>query len=238
MKNQISDEKIDRILERIVKDSALDAETADRIAASPELWRSVQRKIAEENARPKRSWIPTWEWRIAIFASLAFVFYAGLIWFSGLPNTNPVVTRNLHEDSLKKTSETAKAEINDAPENGNSDSNAASPGAPKVVPAKKVSPKNDLRSRAAAAAKPQKMKSPVKQAPPQAAPQYEGIKTDFIALGYAPTPESGQILKVKVPRAMMVSLGVSNKVENGSELVSAEVLVGADGAARAIRFVQ
>jgi hypothetical protein len=36
---------------------------------------------------------------------------------------------------------------------------------------------------------------------------------------------------------MMVSLGVSTNVERSKELISAEVIVGDDGAARAIRFL-
>ena len=63
-------------------------------------------------------------------------------------------------------------------------------------------------------------------------------KSDFIALSYAANSESGQIVRVKVPRSMMVSLGVTTNVEKISELVTAEVIVGEDGSARAIRFVQ
>ena len=66
----------------------------------------------------------------------------------------------------------------------------------------------------------------------------EKIKTDFIALSYSSAAESGQILNVKVPRSMMVALGVTSNVENISELVNAEVVMGDDGLARAIRFVQ
>ena len=66
----------------------------------------------------------------------------------------------------------------------------------------------------------------------------EETKTDFIALSYAANTESGQIVRVKVPSAMMVSLGVKANVENGSELVNAEVIIGDDGLARAIRFIR
>ena len=61
---------------------------------------------------------------------------------------------------------------------------------------------------------------------------------DFIALSYGADAESGQIVKVKVPSSMMVSLGVAQNVKKGSELVNAEVVVGDDGLARAIRFIR
>jgi hypothetical protein len=64
------------------------------------------------------------------------------------------------------------------------------------------------------------------------------IKTEFIALSYARDPESGQIVRVKVPSSMMVSLGLVVSVEKPSDLVDAEVLVGDDGLTRAIRFIR
>jgi len=45
-------------------------------------------------------------------------------------------------------------------------------------------------------------------------------------------------VRVKVPSSMMVSLGVATTVEKESELVSAEVVIGDDGLARAIRFIR
>ena len=65
----------------------------------------------------------------------------------------------------------------------------------------------------------------------------EEVKTEFISLSYLPTPESGQVVRVKVPRAMMVSLGVSNNVSKNAEMVNAEVILGDDGTSRAIRFI-
>ena len=63
------------------------------------------------------------------------------------------------------------------------------------------------------------------------------IKTEFIALSYARNPESGQIVRVKVPSSMMVTLGLVATVEKPSALVDAEVIVGDDGLTRAIRFI-
>ena len=68
-------------------------------------------------------------------------------------------------------------------------------------------------------------------------PRKSEIATDFIALSFLPATESGQIVRVKVPRSMLVSLGVTTRVEKNSELVNAEIILGDDGAARAIRFL-
>jgi hypothetical protein len=66
--------------------------------------------------------------------------------------------------------------------------------------------------------------------------------TDFISL-VADTPaatplESGQLVRVQVPRAALASLGLPLNAERGNEPVKADVLLGGDGLARAIRFVR
>jgi hypothetical protein len=64
------------------------------------------------------------------------------------------------------------------------------------------------------------------------------IKTDFIALTYARDPDSGQIVRVRVPSSMMVTLGVVATVKKPTDMVDAELLVGDDGLTRAIRFIR
>ena len=64
------------------------------------------------------------------------------------------------------------------------------------------------------------------------------IKSEFIALSYARDPESGQIVRVKVPNSMKVTLGLVASVENPTQLTDAELLVGDDGLTRAIRFIR
>lgn len=66
--------------------------------------------------------------------------------------------------------------------------------------------------------------------------------TDFISLvAGAPTGmplESGQLVRVQMPRAALASLGLPLNAERGNEPVKADVLLGGDGLARAIRFVR
>jgi hypothetical protein len=66
--------------------------------------------------------------------------------------------------------------------------------------------------------------------------------TEFIPLvGGAPgaTPlESGQLVRVQLPRAALAPLGLPLNAERGNEPVQADVLLGNDGLARAIRFVR
>ena len=66
--------------------------------------------------------------------------------------------------------------------------------------------------------------------------------TDFIPLdagaSAAPPLESGQLVRVQLPRSALASFGLPLSAERGNEPVKADVLLGNDGLARAIRFVR
>ena len=67
------------------------------------------------------------------------------------------------------------------------------------------------------------------------------IATEFIPLihGEAMTPsDGGQIVRVEMPRSALVSFGLPMNMERGGGRVKADVVVGNDGFARAIRFVR
>lgn len=67
------------------------------------------------------------------------------------------------------------------------------------------------------------------------------IATEFIPLGHGgplSSGDGGQVVRVELPRSALVSLGLPMNVERASERVKADVLVGDDGMARAIRFVR
>lgn len=69
----------------------------------------------------------------------------------------------------------------------------------------------------------------------------EEVATDFLPLTYladAPAPESGHLVRVKVPRSALASFGVPMNAERAGEMVQADVVIGDDGLARAIRFIQ
>jgi hypothetical protein len=67
------------------------------------------------------------------------------------------------------------------------------------------------------------------------------IATDFIPLGYSSDvnlQEGGQIVRVEVPRATLVKFGIPVNMDRLNEKVKADVWLGVDGLAHAIRFVQ
>lgn len=67
------------------------------------------------------------------------------------------------------------------------------------------------------------------------------VATEFMPLGYL-NPRSfqdgGQIVRVEVPRTTLASFGIPVNMERYNEKVKADILLGVDGRAQAIRFVQ
>jgi len=64
--------------------------------------------------------------------------------------------------------------------------------------------------------------------------------TDFIpltAIADATAMRSGTVVRVEVPRASLIAMGLPLHVERASETVKADIVVGDDGLARAIRLV-
>jgi hypothetical protein len=75
--------------------------------------------------------------------------------------------------------------------------------------------------------------------PPSAAERASGeIMTEFFPLmDVAPPLGHGQLLRVAVPASAMRTVGLPVREERLNETVEAEVLIGEEGMARAIRFV-
>jgi hypothetical protein len=67
------------------------------------------------------------------------------------------------------------------------------------------------------------------------------VTTEFVAVSYSnpiSVQDGGQIVRVELPRAAMARFGLPVNMDRYDERVKADVLVGPDGLARAIRFVQ
>jgi hypothetical protein len=69
----------------------------------------------------------------------------------------------------------------------------------------------------------------------------EEIATDFLPLTYGSDLsqlDNGQVVRVELPRSVLQSFGLPINVERAGERVKADILLGHDGVARAIRFVR
>jgi anti-sigma factor RsiW len=69
----------------------------------------------------------------------------------------------------------------------------------------------------------------------------EEIATEFLPITYGgnlPQLDDGQVVRVELPRSALQSFGLPVNAERAGERVKADVLLGHDGVARAIRFVR
>jgi hypothetical protein len=69
----------------------------------------------------------------------------------------------------------------------------------------------------------------------------DDIATDFIPLTYGASldgTDGGHVVRVELPRTAMAQFGLPVNAERSAEPVKADVLLGEDGLARAIRFVR
>ena len=67
------------------------------------------------------------------------------------------------------------------------------------------------------------------------------ITTEFMPLGYmspASLQDGGQIVRVELPRSALANFGLPVNMDRYNEKVKADLVVGVDGLAHAIRFVQ
>lgn len=227
----LPEKKLDRFAREIARSIILTDEEVDEIANSPRLWWQVQSRIHEEKARHEKRRFFVWRWQFAATGALAILVLA----IGAFLISNPA-KQEIAAVQSEKTAAIVEQKIDSPSEIKPGTTNQKAP----ITEQKKSTIKAERKlmqmalklkpaSSFIAQRKPLQTKKPV--------PQKAEIATDFIALSYLPATESGQIVRVKVPRSMLVSLGVTTNVGKPSELVNAEVIVGDDGGTRAIRFL-
>lgn len=241
MDKKLSDEQIDRIAKNLLEDFALSDQLLDEIADAPQLWWNVRNQIEAEKARRDnvrfrwfRAPVPAFgAMTVLICSALAFVFLSsannsGSTAVLETPPENHVQQIAETPENLPPVSPKVDIENNEVTKTRTPENNSLKNAAPQTRFVAKIGVRENS---AKSTSRPSKQETLAKAA-------VEETKTDFIALSYAANTESGQIVRVKVPSSMMVTLGVKTEVENAAELVSAEVVIGDDGLARAIRFIR
>ncbi len=228
MKRQLTDEQIDKLMSAIVTDASADDALIDEIVASPALWWNVRREISQKAEANLTPWPPVNAIRRWLTLAVPALAAAGVIIgiFAFRPNTVTTETAGLQQDGLSSATVV-------------SPSNVPEP----ALPVKIKEPAPAAIDRTVASPRPLKAraaKPAVSRTNTMAAAAVEKpvFKSEFIALTYARNPESGQMVRVKVPSAMMVTLGLVSSVEKPASMVDAEVIVGDDGQTHAIRFIR
>ncbi len=189
--------------------------------ASAQVEQSLRQAFRERtvtNVRPAFGFLTAWKWQwpkpalLATAAAILFLVFAGVIWrWSSADNgQETAITPHLPSAPARKDPD-----------------NLPKPFAPTNQP--------ELRQQIASG-----RRRTVRGA--KASPTIrEEVTTDFIALAneneLVPL-ESGQVLRVELPTSTLISMGLPITAEDVSKPILADLLVGQDGMARAIRFVR
>ena len=225
MKRQLSDDQLDSLMRVIVTDASADETVIDEVVDSPAVWWGIQRQINQQKeATGALSSFPRF-WRLlaigvpvaaAILVISFFVLRPAGNSVDQAVNQRPAIVQNVQPpitDGIEQPKVVPKTGIG-------------------TEPAALRSKKSKTTSATLAA-----LAKASNTTSAKVTKKGTEIKTEFIALSYARNPESGQIVRIKVPSSMMVTLGLVATVEKPSVLVDAEVIVGDDGLTRAIRFI-
>lgn len=218
---------MDNLMAMMADASAADEDTVRDIADSPQLWWAVQRNIAAQNEAAKTPWPPSnvvSRWLavgVPSFAVLALaVFYFAGVLSVGEKVDVPSVAENTIPNAVM---ESAPGE-----EPANEIAAVSTTGSTTNAAKAKRSTGMVLKQKNARVSKPNNILRL----------GGDEIKSEFIALSYSANPDSGHLVRVRVPSSMMVNLGLVDSVEKPLRLVDAEVVVGDDGQTHAIRFIR
>ena len=83
--------------------------------------------------------------------------------------------------------------------------------------------------------------STVAQVVPATNLEVKELSTEFVTVGYGNAldlQDGGQLVRVELPRSALARFGLPMNMDRADERIKADVLVGTDGLARAIRFVE
>lgn len=220
MKKNTPEEHFEKVLQTLIADAGLDSRTVTEVAESPQTWWAVQREIAAEKVRTRSPWPPSIAWKRwlllglpAATAALVVIAFLGVQRGPNFEDVASVIPPEQENTALETSPQVPVS-------------------APRPLRLARSSGSASLRTVSRRAYKEKAGAAAVDNA------RQPEVKTDFIALGYGRDPESGQIVRVQVPRSMMVNLGLVSSIEKPASMVDAEILVGDDGRTHAIRFIR
>ncbi|HXI88837.1 MAG TPA: hypothetical protein VNO24_02370 [Blastocatellia bacterium] len=230
------DEGFDQLQREVLLAVKVSEEEIEEVATSPDLYEGVRLRIARERRQRSGGKVLADDWRSADSAGLNFI--RALL----VPSRPPQWILTAAAVLLL----VAVALLLWLPKQPRESSEIAQPVIPQTVPSRPL----DLGSRVLPAS-PQKVLVAVPLVSKQQRRIYrrdqpsdnhaDEIATDFLPLTFtadSTAPESGHLVRVTIPRSALLAMGLPMNAERAGELVRADVFIGDDGLARAIRFIQ
>ena len=231
----LRDEKIERLERRLLKANRVRPEELREIVAAPQLLAKINARIKKEQAvrsletaAGARAKFPIRSWpRIGLAFGAAVVFLAGalgLIFFARAADfSDAQLTEAAAAPEIEKPTAAAINE-NEPPQ-------------VTAVENRDFSKKTALKNRTSKSGRRvSKLKTPGKL------PAQDEPEEAFYPLAFAENldeaQEAGQVVRVELSRSSLLALGVNPPTDDENLKVKTDLLIGADGVARGIRFVK
>ncbi len=221
------DDFSEELSRKILQAASAAPDEIEAAANSPFLFQRIRNQIATEanmtqQATAKNSLFSLFNWRWGWAIPAAAILLFGFVLIANKTNSVPPLSNEIAKSEAPKTIEKVAGE------------QPALTQITNPVPQKISTVKASYRP---SVKRTPLIISPTKTVKIEAAEEV----TDFLPLTYlseATASDSGHVVRVEVPRTMMASMGVPTNQERQAEFVKADVIIGDDGLARAIRFVQ
>ncbi len=240
-KQDLQNKRLDQIGRKLLESSRVREEEIERIVAAPQLFDSVKASIEINRAGRSskgffgfRAGFPARSWQraagaFAVLAILVIGLVGAIVFIK--PDSSPQMAEQASVPEIQTPItpvDIPQPVIEGLPKNEKEKS---------FVVKKRIHARRTvLKIEKAALPKPARKVNVVKQ---QTKSEVLG---DFYALTYAgnlgDTGEDWQIIRTEISRSSLFALGVNLSIENESEKLKTDLLVGSDGIPRAIRFVK
>lgn len=234
MTNEIKNQQFKELERDLLKAGKLPAEQIEEIIAEPKLFNLVRAEIAHEKARRanKKSFSPFFffgKWQtVGVAFAAFFILLIGLLAFA--PRKSVPTDEKARQELPPIKKEQPKVERVIEPEKALIEDDAPVKSAPRI--------RRQFIAAQTLSKKAEKIAGNAKREPrARIKPESDG---EFLPLTYAGNlPDDEQrIVRVELPPSRLLSLGIPVHMENESEKIKTDLLVGSDGVARAIRLVK
>lgn len=215
----VEKKKLDEIGKALVKAGSIRVQNIDEIVANPDLFDGIRERISSET-RGRRRAIGIMRPGFTVAGTIVLIAVASFAFFSLRSRPVQVVRKSVPQPA--KSDEPKRFT--------NPDVVVQTPSIREIAP---VRPERVAMTR-------QPERSVTRVRPISA--RHVDDQNEFYALSYAGDPNEtergGRIVRVDISRATLFAMGFDLPLENESETVRADLLVGSDGVTRAVRVVK
>ena len=221
-KRKMNNQKLDSIGKQLFAASRLTEAEIDRIASGPEMFDGVRRRISQQVKTEARSARPFAIPRFVFGSSLVALLVLGAFALY-LKQDQTVASDPPRPTDTAQPVKTVKAFTQAYATFLDEEQEVVAPAPPRI----EAAVQRETR-------RPQPRAERASYTP---APENDFVAVTYVGDG-AESTRGGRVIRVDVPRSTLFAMGFPVSLENESPTVKADLLIGPDGATRAVRLVE